>query len=352
MDKKSADVVIIGGGLAGLALAYYLRSSSYTVCIIEARDRLGGRIYTDFDGGAPIEYGATWLGRKHTALLELLDELQLDTFMQELGQTAIYEAISTSPHQIVNLPPNTDPSFRIKGGTQALIAALERSLSSVPMSIGDAVRLIREDGESLSVETDSQSISAKYVVSTLPPHLLASTISVDPPLPDSFKAIAQSTHTWMGESIKVGLQYKTPIWKDKSATIVSNVGPIPEMYDHSNFENNQYALMGFFNGAYYTLSKENRRDMVLAQLRKYYGEDVDQYIAYKEMVWRNEPYTYTPYTDHVLPHQNNGHKIYQAPFLGGKLFVAGSETSQFFPGYMDGAVRSARYIADRLSAFG
>ena len=39
----------------------------------------------------------------------------------------------------------------------------------------------------------------------------------------------------MGESIKVGLTYATPLEREKSSeTIFSNVGPIPEMYDHSN----------------------------------------------------------------------------------------------------------------------
>lgn len=39
----------------------------------------------------------------------------------------------------------------------------------------------------------------------------------------------------MGESIKVGLTYTTPFWREKSSeTIFSNVGPIPEIYDHSS----------------------------------------------------------------------------------------------------------------------
>lgn len=56
----------------------------------------------------------------------------------------------------------------------------------------------------------------------------------------------------MGESIKVGLTYATPFWREKSSeTIFSNVGPIPEMYDHSNAEETYFGLMGFLNGAYH-----------------------------------------------------------------------------------------------------
>ena len=68
--------------------------------------------------------GATWLGKKHTHLNELLRELNIGIFEQVLGNTAIYEPISSSFPQIVTLPPNTDPSYRIKGGSTRLIESL------------------------------------------------------------------------------------------------------------------------------------------------------------------------------------------------------------------------------------
>jgi monoamine oxidase len=67
----------------------------------------------------------------------------------------------------------------------------------------------------------------------------------------------------MGESIKVGLTYATPFWREKSSeTIFSNVGPIPEMYDHSNAEETYFGLMGFLNWAYHSVSKEERLEMI------------------------------------------------------------------------------------------
>ena len=81
--------------------------------------------------------------------------------------------------------------------------------------------------------------------------------------------------------------------------------------------------------------------MLLAQLQKYFGKEVEDYLDYFEIVWAREPFTYAPYTQQVLPHQYNGHEIYREPILGGKLFIAGSETASAFPGYMEGAVESA-----------
>ena len=55
------DVVVIGGGFAGLTAARELRHRGYSVLILEARERLGGRTWvTDF-AGIPVEMGGTWV---------------------------------------------------------------------------------------------------------------------------------------------------------------------------------------------------------------------------------------------------------------------------------------------------
>ena len=122
------------------------------------------------------------------------------------------------------------------------------------------------------------------------------------------------------------------------------------MYDHTNVGEDQFALKGFLNGTYHTLRRDERRDMVLTQLRKYYGEVVDDYLAYEETVWRQEEFTFAPYEEHVLPHQHNGHPVFRSPYLNGRLLLAGSETSVRYPGYMDGAVRSGLRVAKELIA--
>lgn len=344
--------VIIGAGLTGLTLAYLLHQEGHSFLLLEARMRPGGRIHTSrHDGGAPIEMGATWLGTKHTALVDLLAELDLKTFGQVTGGRAVYEAISTSPPQVVQLPHNDEPSYRIAGGSDALINALLKDIPADSVRYGTLVQSITETAEGVTVGTNKGDFSAARVVSTLPPNLLVSTIRVDPGLPGDFRQIARRTQTWMGESIKVGLRYAQPFWRENGqpgGTIFSNVGPVSEMYDHTDFTDSQYALKGFLNGTYFSLTREERRDMVLRQLRKYYGEVVDAYTAYEEAVWRREPFTFVPNEGHVLPHQYNGHPVFRGEFLGGKLIVAGSETASRYPGYMDGAVRSAHRVAGVL----
>jgi len=87
------------------------------------------------------------------------------------------------------------------------------------------------------------------------------------------------------------------------------------MYDHTDAEEEYFSIKGFFNGAYFSVSKEERLEMVLTQLEKYYGPQVRNFVGYEEGVWRNESFTYNSYDQHVLPHQNNGHAIFSDTFM-------------------------------------
>ena len=352
MKKVECDIAIIGAGLTGLTLAYLLKDQGLSVHIIEARERLGGRINTvKSENLTPQEMGATWLGKKHTALCELLEELGLGIFEQRLGETAIYESISTSPPQLVQLPPNDTLSFRIQQGSSSLIDTLaEQVASACQIHTQQPVRSMEEQEDSMLITTPDHIFRASTVVSTLPPYLFLHSITVSPELPVETQDVMKLTHTWMGDSIKISFSYQSPFWRasDLSGTIFSNVGPIPEMYDHADFEDQRFALKGFLNGAYFSLTKEERRELALQQLRKYYGQQADEYIAYEEKVWRNDGFTFLPYESHVMPHQNNGHPVFQQPYFGGKLFIAGTETAAQYPGYMEGAVGSARHVAQQL----
>ena len=351
MERIKTDYLIIGGGLTGLTLGYLLSNRKADFQILEARPRWGGRIFTSYNGNqASLEMGATWLGSQHAHLAQLLEHLGLEIFEQVLSDRAIYEPISTSPHQLVSLPPNDAPSYRVSGGTSRLIEALMDKIDEERLHCSVPVYRIKEKEECLLVYTEDCIYESKKVISTLPPNLLINLIKIIPGFPSELLNIAESTHTWMGESIKIGLRYAEPFWrsKDLSGTIFSNVGPIPEMYDHSDHADTSYALKGFLNGSYFSLTEDERLTIVLNQLRKYFGNLVDEYSSYEEVVWRQEKFTFVDYKNHVLPHQNNGHPLFQSTYLNDKLFIAGAETSSQFPGYMEGAVQSAKYIDQQL----
>jgi len=348
------DLLIIGAGLTGLSLAYRLRDSGMRVRIIEARGRLGGRIHTTTPGSGlpPQEMGATWLHRPHVQLQALLQELGLKQFEQVMWPNAIYEQSSNAPAQLVQLPPNQEPSHRIQGGTISLINSLAAQLPADWIQLGAQVLSLDDKGDHVEVITSEKSVhlSAKQVVSTLPPNLFGQMINCSPSLPDELLSACAKTHTWMGESIKVSVAYRDPFWRrpNTAGTIFSNVGPLTEFYDHAPVEGSPYALMGFMNGALSELSQEERKRLVTVQLQKYYGPQAADMLAYNEVVWRKEPFTFHPSTQGMVPHQNNGHPIFRQGYWDDKLYLGGSETASSHPGYMEGAVVSAEWLAGRI----
>jgi len=350
-EKIDCDILIVGAGLTGLTLNYALKNLGLSIVIVEARGRIGGRIETlATSNGGKLEMGATWLGNKHTYLSKLLADLGIPTFEQIIGDTAIYEAISTSPYYLAKIPPNPEPSLRISRGTSTLTQKLSQYIEPKSLFLDTKVSSINSESEVLQVDCDHTTFNAKTVITTLPPNLLINTIDFNGHLPKEIKDIAQMTHTWMGESIKIALSYDEPFWRSDSlsGTIMSNVGPIPEMYDHSNVEDNSYALMGFLNGGYFQLTKEDRLNIIMKQLKKYYGNQAESYTSYEEKVWKYEKFTSAPYTSNVLPHQFNGHDVYQSSYMNDRLIIAGTETSTYYPGYMEGAVYSALFTAHKI----
>jgi len=59
--ERYTDALVIGAGIAGLRAAEVLVGAGRRVIVLEARDRLGGRIYTDRSWGVPVELGASWI---------------------------------------------------------------------------------------------------------------------------------------------------------------------------------------------------------------------------------------------------------------------------------------------------
>ena len=84
-------VIVVGAGLAGLCAARTLSDRGIDVVVIEARDRIGGRISTDRSLGVAVERGASWLhGMNGNPLARLVREQKLPTFFSDYDDFEVW----------------------------------------------------------------------------------------------------------------------------------------------------------------------------------------------------------------------------------------------------------------------
>ncbi|MER1997841.1 MAG: NAD(P)/FAD-dependent oxidoreductase, partial [Arthrobacter sp.] len=90
MRTLERNVVIIGAGPSGLTAARKLKAAGLSVAVLEARDRVGGRTWSDTIDGAFLEIGGQWISPDQEALSELVDELGLETFPRYREGESVY----------------------------------------------------------------------------------------------------------------------------------------------------------------------------------------------------------------------------------------------------------------------
>lgn len=80
-SSQTADVAVVGAGLAGLAAARDLLAAGRSVVVVEARDRVGGRILNeDLGDGKVVEVGGQWIGPTQDRMAALARDMGVDTF--------------------------------------------------------------------------------------------------------------------------------------------------------------------------------------------------------------------------------------------------------------------------------
>lgn len=346
-------ITIIGAGLTGLCIAYFLQKRNISFQILEANTKIGGRIETIVgENGTRLEMGATWFNRFHIHLISLLHELDLGYFEQHIEGISFFETSTSEPPQKFTFPDSEDTSFRIIGGTYTLISTLAKLIKKENVFLNTKVEAIKEIKNKLEIHCSNKIIfQSDFVISTIPPNLLANTISFSPELSQEVLEIAKKTHTWMAESIKFGVTYENSFWKEKnfSGSVFSQINIIQEQYDHSDYQNKTFALIGFLNGSSVKLTKQEREKRVITQLTNFFGEEASNHLGYYEKVWSENYLLFFPYSDFVFPHQNNGNPIYNNSFFNHKFLISGTETSPKYGGYMEGAIQAAKLVIGNLN---
>jgi monoamine oxidase len=131
----SADVVVVGAGLAGLTAARLLTAAGRRVVVLEARDRVGGRTLNHgLAGGHVADLGGTWIGPTQNAVAALAAELGLATFAQvDDGQAVYYRDGVRTTYPSGGPTGGAPPDPTILPDLVAVIALVDQLSTEVPV---------------------------------------------------------------------------------------------------------------------------------------------------------------------------------------------------------------------------
>ena len=166
MDRVDTEVCVVGAGYAGLTAARRLTQAGVAAVVLEARDRVGGRVWTrQLEDGTALDMGGTWLGPGQDAAYTLARELNVSTYpTYASGETVFVDAhgnVSGYRGSIPKIGP-----FPIASLAQGMFR-LDAMARSVPLDAPwKATRARSWDGRSVGswIESSVPTRTAKHLL--------------------------------------------------------------------------------------------------------------------------------------------------------------------------------------------
>ncbi len=336
------DAVVVGAGVAGLTAAGFLHSSGAHVLCLEARDRVGGRLYSTSDGSGALDLGGTWFWDGEPRIASLTAQLEIPTFAQYTGGSALLHDM-TGVHRFPGNPIDV-PAHRYATGAGTVAARLADGLPTGTLHLNTPVTAIRASEDRLEVRTRGATHRTGHIVLAVPPALAVATIDFDGALPADLARIASHTPVWMGSVVKAVARYTEPFWRHAglAGSAISRIGPLQEIHDMSGPDGNPPALFGFAVG---TTAQADFRHAVLEQLAELFGPAASRPQQLLITDWGREPWTSPPGVHRLSDYGLFGHPVYRRPALGGRLHWASTETASDHAGHVEGALQAGHRAA-------
>jgi monoamine oxidase len=240
---------------------------------------------------------------------------------------------------------------RFVGGSQLISERVADRLGN-RVVLRAPVRTIAQADGAVNVLADTVSVHARQVIVAVPP-ALAARIAFAPKLPKGKAALLKGFEG--GTMAKVEAVYPTPFWRAAglSGQGVADVGPANTIFDNSPPDGSLGILLGFVGGSSYqrwaSLPADQRRAQVLASFTGFVGDQAGAPTEYLERNWAKEQWSRGCPVAHTPP----GLLTKYGSWLrrpAGRVHFAGSETSDYWIGYMDGAVRAGQRAAREVIA--
>ncbi|HAV1455039.1 TPA: NAD(P)-binding protein [Enterobacter hormaechei subsp. steigerwaltii] len=352
----SGKVVIIGAGVSGLYAATLLQKAGVACTILEARERTGGRVLSsqmlaNTPDGLHVDMGATWFWPDmQPELARLVNALDLSLIPQTRPGEMMFERHRYSAPQRYPSYETSPPSFRLKGGMQALTSALKSQIPSGKIMLGQQVMAVSSKGEEVLVHSraengKSMAYACDHLLLALPP-AQAARIDFKPALPDGLLTGWSKIPTWMAPHAKYVALYNKDFLQQQnlSGDASSQIGPMVDIHDVSEPESGITAIFGFIGvpaQARRKVSEAVLMQMCREQLVRLFGQSAADPLREFIKDWAADPFTATKQDlrqefGHSLPEQTPVNGIW-----AGKMTGIASEWSPQFSGYLAGAVDAA-----------
>lgn len=365
-DKAQTKVAIIGAGLAGLYAGTLLHSAGIDFKLIEARERLGGRILSANESGTISEdgfdLGASWFWPHiQPQLAAVVQKLGLSSFAQHNDGDVIFERMSRETPWRYRATQQEPQSMRLAGGTGALVRALAERLPQASLHLDACVTKMVLGRVSVRVTiTNSRAgeyaLDAGQVIAALPPRLVAK-VSFEPPIPSTIFHRWRETATWMAPHAKFFAVYDRPFWRDArlSGTAQSLVGPLAEIHDATT-ASGKAALLGFVGVSAdqrASLGEERLAKACIQQLARLYGPEAGRPRSTIVKDWATDPHTATAEDRAGGGHPTPLNESWVTGAWQDRLSLGGSETSDTEPGFLAGAIAAAeRAVSEVIKRLG
>jgi monoamine oxidase len=398
LARRNPRVLVIGAGVSGLGAARELGRQGFEVTVVEGRDRIGGRIWTDRSLGAPVDMGAGWieeidgnpvteLAKEYGAQHALSDDESWalhdvnGSIVSDSSADEIDEATEEIGEELEELAEELSEDISVEEGIRRIVAGEEMSAfderalewiisvviegsaaapasrlslrEGVDVRLSHEVHRIAHDRNGVRVETSQGSFEADYAVVTLPLGVLrAGTVEFSPALPESKRQALQSLD--MGLANKVVLSFPRAFWPQSTHYL----GYISETRgEFSSFVNlfpflRRPILVSYLSGDYALsiepLSDEETAGRAMRVLRTMYGRSIPEPDAVRITRWGQDRFTMGAYSYVVVGGVARAYDVLAEP-ISNRLFFAGEGTNRLYPATVHGAFLSGVREANRIA---
>lgn len=237
--------------------------------------------------------------------------------------------------------------WRIEGGAGRVAERLAASLGEIVVTDAPVSR-IAWNAAGARVDAGRHAFRVRRVVVAMMPSMIER-IAFAPALPDGRRALQQG---WIGSSgTKISLAYERPFWRDLglSGEAMSEESLVGFTFDNSLAAGQVGVLSGFINDdMQFGPTRADRREAAIEAVVEYFGPQARSPIDYAEKIWAEDPWVggcVSPLPPGVISTVGSHLRTPVGP-----IHWAGTETSEKWCGYMDGAVRAGERAASEVVA--